>query len=122
MAKHGVCHIEWQVTDLSRAKAFYSGLFQDWKFESWGETYLMFQVPGGLGGGFAQCPAEKFSPGQTPIVYFEVEQIEPYLQRAKELGGKVTVPKNQIDPSVGWSAHLTDPDGNTVGLFQSSQR
>jgi hypothetical protein len=120
MAKHSICHIEWQATDLNRAKAFYGGLFNNWKFEPWGESYLLFQVPDGIGGGIMKT--QKVSPGQSPTVYIQVDEIEPYLQRAKKLGGKVTVPKTQIDPSVGWSAHLADPDGNTVGLFQSSQR
>lgn len=122
MVKHGICYVEWQATDLNRAKAFYSGLFNNWKFESWGDGYLLFQVPDGIGGGIAKCPAGKVSSGQSPIVYIEVDQIEPYLQRAPQLGGKVAAPKTQIDPKIGWFAHLTDPDGNTVGLFQSSQR
>jgi predicted enzyme related to lactoylglutathione lyase len=117
MAKHGVCHIEWASTDLKRAQAFYGGLF-GWKFESWGseEGYSMFQDGSGVGG--ALMKVDKVTPGKSPVVYIEVPEIEPYLKKAKELGGKVATPKTLIDPKVGWFAQLTDPDGNSVGLFQ----
>ena len=118
MAKHGVCHIEWAVTDLKRAQGFYSGLF-GWKFESWGEEYTVFKSPN-IDGGLMKV--DKVSSGKSPVIYIEVPEIESYAKKAKELGGKVTVPKTQINPSVGWFAHLTDPDGNLVGLFQGPSK
>ena len=115
MGKHGVCHIEWASTDLKRTQAFYGGLF-GWKFEPWGEEYVMFKAPDGIGGGFAK--AKEVQSGQSPAVYVQVDEIEPYLKKIKDRGGKLTVPKTLIDPNMGWFAHLTDPDGNLVGLFQ----
>ncbi len=56
-------------------------------------------------------------PGESPAVYVDVDEIEPYLQKVKVLGGGVAVPKTEI-PTLGWYAHLTDPDGNIIGLFQ----
>ena len=115
MAKHSFCHIEWSSTDLERSKTFYAGLF-DWKFESWGEGgYLIFTPPEGPGGGIMK--ADTVTPGASPVVYVEVNEIEPYLEKTKELGGEVAVPKTEI-PTMGWFAHLTDPDGNLVGLYQ----
>ena len=38
-------------------------------------------------------------------------------KRYKELGGNVETPKQEI-PTIGWHAHLLDPDGNIIGLFQ----
>ena len=118
MAKHAICHIEWSSTDLERTKTFLSGLF-DWKFESFGEDYLMFKPPEGVAGGLMKT--DRVKPGESPSVYVDVEEIEPYLERAKELGGGVAVPKTEI-PTIGWYAHLTDPDGNIVGLFQGSKQ
>lgn len=114
MAKHSICHVEWSSTDLKRAKTFFVGLF-GWKFEDWGESYTLFNPPEGVGGGIAKV--EKVNPACSPVVYTQVDEIEPYLGRAKEFGGGVAVPKTEI-PTVGWFAHLTDPDGNVVGLFQ----
>jgi len=115
MAKHAICHVEWSSTDLERTRAFLSGLF-GWEFQAWGEDYLVFTPPEGVEGGIMKV--DEVHPGASPLVYIEVEEIEPYLERAKELGGGVAVPKTEI-PTVGWFAHLTDPDGNVVGLFQS---
>jgi predicted enzyme related to lactoylglutathione lyase len=49
-----------------------------------------------------------------------VEDILPYLDKAKELGGSVDQEKTEI-PSIGWYAHVLDPDGNIVGLFQEPE-
>lgn len=114
MAKHAICHIEWGSTDLEQSKVFFGGLF-DWDITPWGEDYLMCKTPEGVGVGLMKV--EKVEPGQTPLVYVEVEEIEPYLEKAKQLGGGVAVPKTEI-PKVGWFAHLTDPDGGVVGLFK----
>ncbi len=114
MAKHAFCHIEWSVTDLERSKAFYAGLF-DWKFEPWEEEYLVFSTPQEPDGGLMKV--NEVSPGRSLIVYVEVEEIEPYLEKARELGGGVDVHKTEI-PNLGWFANLKDPDGNLVGLFQ----
>lgn len=65
--------------------------------------------------------ADKVTPGASPVVYVEVEEIEPYLEKAKELGGGVAVPKTEI-PTLGWFAHLKDPDGNLVGLFRAKEQ
>jgi len=120
MAKHGICHVEWSATDLARAKVFFSELFS-WKFEDWGEGYTLFRpmTAEGVGGGIAKV--EKVSPAGSPVVYVQVDEIEPYLGRAKEVGGGIAVPKTEI-PTVGWFAHLKDPDGNLVGVFQGNSQ
>lgn len=118
MAKHSICHVEWSSTNLQRARVFFSELF-DWKFEDWGEGYTLFRPPEGVCGGVARV--DKVAPAGSPVVYVEVDEIEPYLDRAKGLGGGVAVPRTEI-PTVGWFAHLTDPDGNLVGLFKSNSR
>jgi predicted enzyme related to lactoylglutathione lyase len=118
MAKHSICHVEWSSTDLERTKAFLSGLF-DWEFKPWGKEYLMFKPPEGVGGGIMKV--DSVQPGRSPAVYIEVEEIEPYLEKAKELGGGVADPKTEV-PGAGWYAHVTDHDGNIWGLFQGVRR
>lgn len=114
MAKHAICHIEWSSTDLERTKSFLSGLF-GWKFDSFGEEYILFSAPEGPGGGIAKV--DQVRPGESPLVYVEVDEIDSYLERAEELGGGVKVSKTEI-PNTGWWAQLADPDGNAIGLFQ----
>lgn len=118
MAKHAICHIEWCSTDLERTKSFLSGLF-GWKFEPFGDEYILFEPPEGPGGGIAKV--DEVHPGESPSVYVGVDEIEPYLERAKKLGGGVGVPKKEI-PNVGWWALISDPDGNPIGLFQQAKQ
>ena len=114
MAKHSLCHFEWSSTDLERTKNFFNGLF-GWEFQSWDEEYLLFNPPEGPGGGIFKV--DKVEPGKSPYIYIEVDEIEPYLEKVKNLGGGVEVPKTEIQKT-GWYAHVLDPDGNIIGLFQ----
>jgi predicted enzyme related to lactoylglutathione lyase len=114
MVKHSICHFEWSSTDLKRTEKFLSGLF-GWEFKPWGDEYMMFDTPSGLGGGIMKV--DSVSAGKSPYIYIEVDEIEPYLDKVKELGGSVDKDKSEI-PTVGWYAHLLDPDGNIIGIFQ----
>jgi predicted enzyme related to lactoylglutathione lyase len=118
MAKHAICHVEWSSSNLERSRTFYGGLF-DWSFTPWGDEYMLFKAPEYAGGGIMK--SSEIKPGASPTVYVEVEQIEPYLDQVKKLGGTIAVGKTEI-PTVGWFAHLKDPDGNLVGLFQSANK
>ena len=118
MAKHSVCHFEWSSTDLERTKSFLTGLF-DWKFQAWGDEYLLFNPPEGPGGGIMKV--DKVTPGKPPYIYIEVDEIEPYLEKVNQLGGKVDATKKEI-PSIGWYAHILDPDGNIIGLFKELKK
>lgn len=116
MSLHTFCHAEWAVTDLARAKAFLGGLF-DWKFEAYGDEYLMFSTPSEeFGGGLMK--SEKVLAGASPTVYVHVKDVQSYLDKVVTLGGKVCVPKTEI-PGMGWFGILTDPDGNAFGVYQS---
>ena len=114
MTKNAICYIEWFCTDLGRTKAFLAGLI-DWHFEPSGEDYFITRAPAGPGGGIQKV--DDVQPGASPVVYVEVDEIEDYLRRTKELGGVVAVGKSVI-PTLGWYALIKDPDGNTIGLYQ----
>jgi predicted enzyme related to lactoylglutathione lyase len=116
MAFHTVCHIEWEVSDLKKAQKFYGSLFPDWKFEIWGEDYLIWTPPGELGGGLQL--AKKVTPAKNPILYFNVEKIEPYLEKVISLGGTIELGISEI-PQIGWYANVLDPDGNRFAFFKA---
>jgi predicted enzyme related to lactoylglutathione lyase len=118
MVKHSICHFEWSSTDLERTKEFLKELFE-WKFQAWGKEYLLFKTPEGPNGGIMKV--DKVEPGRSPFIYIDVEEIGPYLEKTKELGGGIDTPKKEI-PKVGWFAHITDPDGNIYGLFQDRKK
>lgn len=118
MAKNAFCHIEWSTTDLERTKNLLSNLF-GWAFKPWGKEYMVFSTPEGVGGGIMKV--EKVEPGASPSVYVDVDSIERYLEKAKELGAEIAVPKTPI-PGVGWYAHIKDLDGNIYGIVQGEEK
>jgi hypothetical protein len=80
---------------------------------------MLFSPPEGPGGGIEKV--DTVHPGESPVIYIEVEEIQPYLEKAKTLGGAVKAPKTEIS-TIGWFALLADPDNNTVGLFQGREQ
>ncbi len=114
MTPHRIGHVEFASTDLERTRAFFSGLF-GWSFNTWSEDYYLFSAPDKPNGGIMKV--DKVEPGNSTVVYVEVDDIESTLKHVEELGGSVAQPKTEI-PDMGWYAHLTDPDGNVIGLYQ----
>ena len=111
---HTVCHIEIAVTDLQRAQAFYSKIF-DWSFRQFGPEMIVFGSGDQHIGGFMK--ADRVVAGESPSVWFEVESIEAMLDKARAAGGSVVAEKSEV-PSVGWSAAISDLDGNRIGMVQ----
>ncbi len=48
----------------------------------------------------------------------KVDDLDAYLARAEELGGRRLVPPTQLPGDFGWFAVFADPDGNPVGLWR----
>jgi len=116
MAKNAICHVEWASSNFEKTQKFYGGLF-GWTFQPFGAEYLLFQAKDGIGGGFRLD--RKVKSVELPAIYVEVDKIEPYLEKAKKVGGEVASKKTEI-PTIGFYATLKDPDGNCVSLFQSA--
>ena len=51
--------------------------------------------------------------------YVQVDDLQSYLNRAEELGGKTLVPPVEIP--TGSFAWMADPDGNIVGLWKPKE-
>jgi hypothetical protein len=111
-----VVHFEIGCGDTAQAAQFYTSLF-GWSTSPMGPA-LMIQTgsPQGIPGHFTALGHE---PRHYTIFYVQVEDIDACLAKAASLGGKTLVPKVVI-PN-GAFAWLTDPDGNTVGLWQNPQ-
>jgi predicted enzyme related to lactoylglutathione lyase len=111
-----VSHVEWYVTDLARTEAFLSSLF-GWDFEPYSRHYRLYTPPEG-GTCVGLMDVKDARPCRSTLVHVQVNDIETYLRRAAELGGRIDSHKTEI-PHYGWYAHVLDPDGNVVGLFQA---
>jgi hypothetical protein len=104
--------------DAERAKRFYADLF-DWEVTSdpaFGGYGLVDTGAGedALAGGIG-APS---GPGETGVkIYLKVDDLEAYLTRAEELGGKRLAEPMELPGGAGTIAVLADPDGNPVGLW-----
>lgn len=110
-----VSHVEWCCRDLERARVFLEGLF-GWRFEPYGVHYLLYTPAEGACVGLLQ--RDSVEPGQSPLAFIEVVDINATLSVAVDLGGHVLEGRTEI-PGYGCYAKLTDPDGNIVGLFEA---
>jgi predicted enzyme related to lactoylglutathione lyase len=53
-------------------------------------------------------------------IHISVESVDRYIKKVEELGGKVIVPKQTI-PGYGFVAYISDPQGNTFGIFEENK-
>jgi uncharacterized protein len=121
---HTVVHFEIPADQPERAVKFYRELF-GWKVEHMGgpmDYWLVQTVPSdaqgrpteaGVNGGLMR----RMMPGQTPVNYISVENVDDFARKAERLGAKVVMPKRPV-PGMGWFAHLTDTEGNIFAIWQ----
>jgi uncharacterized protein len=110
-------HVELNTTDVGKAKAFYSKLF-DWKLEDvpmGADTYTMIQVGEGTGGGMMKHPM----PGapSTWIAYVVVGDVAAATKKAKSLGATVVKDVTEV-MGAGHFSLISDPTGAVLGLWQ----
>ena len=111
-----VVHFEIPIDDSDRAVAFYR-LALGWDLEQWGPLEFWNTRIGegeGIEGSLAMRSPE--SPGL--IFYISVDDIEAALRAIEAAGGRRLTDAMPI-PTVGFSAHFEDSEGNRVGLFQA---
>ena len=110
-----VVHFEIGCKDQAASTQFYSSLF-GWTAQQMGPA-AMIQTGSqqGIQGHITQLGHEPF---KYTIFYVQVDSIEDALAKAESLGGKTVVPK--VDIPMGSFAWISDPDGNTVGLWKNA--
>ena len=113
------CWNELMTTDTTRAGDFYTGLF------GWGKDtqnfgpleYTMFQNGERPAGGMLKITPEMGPIPPNWLVYFAVDDCDAKTQKAKELGGSVMKPPDDI-PGIGRFSILTDPQGAAFALIK----
>lgn len=70
----------------------------------------------GVGGGMGLRGA----PEQRITNYVGVTNIEEYIKKVKELGGKIIMPKTTI-PGFGYLSSFIDTEGNIIGLWETDE-
>lgn len=110
---------EIPATDIDRAIAFYSKLFQIdlVKMDCGTEQMAFFPEDFPLGGMISK--ADKFNPSRDGIIlYFDGgENMEEKLKIAADLGGEIVRPKTKIDNDNGYFSLVLDSEGNRIGFY-----
>ena len=110
---------EIPVTDMERAKKFYSYVFQlDIDVQDLGDKpYGLFPMRG-YGNSGALVKHMDFQPSaKSATIYLNGGQdLSDPLSRVEGAGGKILVPKTMISREMGYYALFLDSEGNRVGL------
>jgi uncharacterized protein len=125
---HTVVHFEIPADDPERAAKFYRELF-GWDIKKYeGKVandlayWMVKTVPTdervqpvrpGVNGGIMP----RMFPGQPPVNYIAVEEVDEFVQKGERLGAQVLMEKHAV-PGMGWFAQLKDPEGNVFAVWQ----
>jgi len=107
---HRIDYVEFNVTDIARAKAFYGDAF-GWQFTDWGPGYSSF-ADGRLEGGFTtEAPP---APG-GPLVILYATDLADTQARVESAGGRIVKPIFEFPG--GRRFHFADPDGYELAVW-----
>jgi len=112
-AENRIDYVEIPVTDLKKAREFFSALF-GWSFQEWGDDYLSFN-DGRLDGGFRR--AAEAAPSTGVLVVFFSEDIDRDLARVQELGATISQPIFAFPG--GRRFHFVDPTGTEYAIWSA---
>jgi len=115
------CHVELASTDVTKAKTFYTSLF-DWKTNDMdmggGMVYTTFRpTSDSPGGGMMQHPIPGAPASWLPYVL--VDDINAANAKAKSLGATIMKDTQEV-PNMGWFSIIIDPTGAALGLWQTN--
>jgi hypothetical protein len=110
-----VTHFEIEGPDGKKLQEYYAGVF-GWTVDANNpmDYGIVSPVENGIGGGISASQDGK----PSVKVYVEVESIDPYLEKAKGMGGKVLMERT-VMPGMVTMALFADPAGNVIGLAES---
>jgi predicted enzyme related to lactoylglutathione lyase len=117
--------VDWfqiPASDIARARTFYEKIcgFALEKMEGppgmelWGfpSDWRNGEIGGAVVSGQGAVPS-----ATGTLVYLNANpDLQPVLDRVEGAGGKVLMPKTPVGMDAGYSALMTDSEGNTVGL------
>ena len=113
--------MEIPVRDLDKSVAFYNAVFEtELNVDTSGPNPMAMFVPQDPKTGVAGhlYPGEPAKPGTGPTIHIAApEGLEAAMARVTENGGEVV--SEIIEIPVGKFVYCLDPDGNSIGLFNS---
>ena len=119
---NAISWFEIPTVQLDRAQAFYESVLgrpmrRETMGPSQGAVFAYDRAAAGVGGALMMGPsAPALATGGT-LVYLDASPaLDTALARVVAAGGQVVLPRQALPPGMGFFAHITDLDGNRVGL------
>jgi uncharacterized protein len=113
---HAISYIEISVQDMARARRFYGEAF-GWRFNDYGPDYSGIQTPDGDGEVGGLGVGRDTGPGGVVVLLFS-EDLDASVHAVEAAGGVVVEPPYEYPG--GRRFFFADPDGNQLGVYQSS--
>jgi uncharacterized protein len=121
---NAISWFEIPATDIERAQRFYEAVFkfQMQIMDLQGIKMRMFPLDDpmkGIGGTLVQERTNFYKPSSTdgPLIYLNGNpDVQIFLDRIEEAGGKILVPKTAISDEYGDMAVFEDTEGNRIAL------
>lgn len=120
--KNAISWFEIPTTQLDAAQAFYETVLgrpmrRETMGPSQGAVFAYDLESQGTGGALMMGPtAPRVSRAGTLVYLDATPSLDAALQRAVGQGGKIAQRRRALPPGMGFFAHITDLDGNRVGL------
>lgn len=118
---HAIDYIELAGGDLDATKAFYASAF-GWEFTDYGPEYAGIRMPGGSQDGGAEVGGidgtVTGSVGSTLVLLYS-DDLDASVAAVRSAGGAVT--KEPYTFPGGRRFCFTDPGGNQLGVWQSTE-
>ena len=119
--KNAITWFEIPSTQLDKAQALYEAMLQcQMRREAMGPSQgavFPYEQGQGIGGALLQGPTALAPSASGTLVYLDASpSLDAALARAVEAGGAIALPRQALPPGMGFFAHITDLDGNRVGL------
>jgi predicted enzyme related to lactoylglutathione lyase len=71
----------------------------------------------GVGGALMMGPTAPAKAAGGTLVYLDASpSLDAALERTVAAGGQIALPRQALPPGMGFFAHITDLDGNRLGL------
>ena len=120
--KHLINWIEIPVTDMDRAKNFYSDIlggitFMDYPMDDPSDAYAIFPTTDHFNAGALVKSAFNMPSSQGVTIYLDGgKNMDGILEKAAQLGGTVIMPKTLLSEESGHIALFIDSEGNKIGI------
>lgn len=115
-----VTWFEIPVTDLERARRFYSTIFEtEIPVYDFGGPMAVFPYEQPGVSGCLVAGRSHPSPHGTLVYLNAAGRLDRTLELVEAAGGKIESPKMKVSDDIGEVAHIIDSEGNRVGLHAS---